>query len=825
MTDPITRLNTALEGRYRIERQLGEGGMATVYLARQFEPVRRRVAIKTLASPADSDQVLARFEVERQALALMDHPGIAKIFDAGAIPNGQPYFVMEWVQGERIDAFCDRHRLDVRERVRLVIDVCRAVQHAHQKGIVHRDLKPSNLLVEEGDEAPRPRIIDFGIVKAIAPEAFEGARLTRDDQIVGTPAYMSPEQIQGRDVDTRTDVYALGAVLYELLVGALPFDPRAYAGWLAVAAHLHRDPPTPAQRLAQLSHTQETVAGLRRTTPQALRRVLGGDLQWIVRKAMEKDRTLRYDTVDGLGADLLRFLSNEPTVAHPPSRRYRISKFARRNRTAIAVTAVVGVALSTAGAVALTSRGAARRSAEEVRVEAARAGAVNDFLVDVFGSADPRQDGRELKVVDFLGRASEMASQSFGGAPAAEGALRLALGTTYKGLGLYPEAEQEMRATLALYRASGDRGLPQVLHELGRLLVAQGRSDEAAPLQEEGLTLRRRQAGTRAPLVAVDLNAIAERLILQGDLDPAIAALSEALSIQEDSLDADAEDLSNTRSNLAVGLYSLGRVEEALPLFREALESQKRRLGPDHIDVATGSGNLAIVLQRMGRYDEAEPLLRDALRIDRTAYGNRHDNTARAANNLGLLYQRIGQLNEAEPLLREALAINTALFGEEHREVASNLHNLGLVVRGLGRVDEAVGLFERALAINLRVRPRDHTVPLTRTSLAAAYVTLGQLEEGEAQFRIAREEQVAIRGPDHPDVANLDSFLGECLRRMGRTDEAESLLLGALTSLRRQDEPPRTYLVNTYERLAALYEDLGDAAKAAEYHALAEKTP
>ena len=261
-------------GPYRIIDSLGEGGMGVVYLAEQSEPVRRRVALKILKAGVHSAEVLERFRAERQALAVMDHPGIAKVFDAGVTEDGSPYFAMELVDGSPLTDYCDDRRLSVAQRVRLFVDACRAVQHAHQKGVIHRDLKPSNILVTDVDGLPLPRIIDFGIAKAIQPPEFDGGRLTRDDQVMGTPAYMSPEQIDGSaDVDTRTDIYALGIVLYQLITGALPYDSGAYRGWAAVAAQLHREPPSPAKRIEQLADTQETVSSTAPGPQSASRKV------------------------------------------------------------------------------------------------------------------------------------------------------------------------------------------------------------------------------------------------------------------------------------------------------------------------------------------------------------------------------------------------------------------------------------------------------------------------------------------------------------------------------------------------------------------------
>ena len=406
---PVERLNAALEGRYRIERELGEGGMGVVYLAEQSEPVQRKVALKILKPGSDSEDVLARFEAERQALAVMDHPSIAKVFDAGVTDDGRPYFVMELVTGAPMAEFCDERRLTIRQRIELFVEVCHAVQHAHQKGVIHRDLKPSNILVSHDDGRPYPRIIDFGIAKATGAGVFDGTQLTRDDEVIGTPAYMSPEQIDGSgDVDTRTDIFALGVILYEILLGALPYDASAYRGWAAVAAQMHRDPPTPARRFAELADTQKTIAELRSTTPTQLKRELSGDVGWIVSRAMEKDRDRRYETVNAMELDLERLLAHEPVRARGATTAYVVRKFVRRNRLGVAfggamVLGLIGFSIVTSVQ--------AERIAEARNRAIQRQGQAEDLLSFLVG--DLRSNLTSLGRLDLLDDVANQALEYF----------------------------------------------------------------------------------------------------------------------------------------------------------------------------------------------------------------------------------------------------------------------------------------------------------------------------------------------------------------------------------------------------------------------------
>ncbi|NNM05615.1 MAG: serine/threonine protein kinase, partial [Gemmatimonadetes bacterium] len=442
-------------GSFSILSILGEGGMGIVYLAEQTEPVRRSVALKVLSQADASAEILARFAAERQALAVMDHPSIAKVFDAGTTEDGRPYFVMEVVEGSTIVQFCNDRKMGIRDRVALFADVCKAVQHAHQKGVIHRDLKPSNVMVSEVDGWPLPRVIDFGIAKAVEPDEFDGAGLTRKDQVIGTPAYTSPEQIlESADVDTRSDVYSLGVLLYELLVGSLPFDPESYRGWASVAATLHRDPPTLVRRLTELAQEAETLAGQRGTTSSLLLKELTGDLEWIVSRAMEKERDHRYETANGLALDLERFLADEPVRARTTGTAYRIRKFVRRNRIGVGVGLAAGLGLVVfAGAMAVQADRVARaRDEAETRQEQA------EGLID-FMLGELRDELEPIGRLDILAGVGEQA------------------------LGYFSTLPQEFFSDDELQSRS------QALYQVGKVREDQGSFPEALAAYEESLRL------------------------------------------------------------------------------------------------------------------------------------------------------------------------------------------------------------------------------------------------------------------------------------------------------------------------------------------------
>jgi serine/threonine-protein kinase len=509
-------------GPYKLLQKLGEGGMGAVYLAEQEQPIRRRVAVKIIKANVDSGHILGRFEQERQALALMDHPNIAKVFEAGkmdagadALPGtawqGRPYFVMELVKGIPITQYCDQERLSPRERLQLLIPVCQAVQHAHQKGIIHRDLKPSNVIIALYDGKPIPKVIDFGVAKATGQKLTERTMFTEVGQIIGTLEYMAPEQaeLNNLDIDTRSDIYSLGVILYELLTGAPPFTGKqlrsaAFAEMLRMIREV--DPPRPSTKL---SHCEElpSIAAKRKLEPRKLTRLMHGDLDWIVMKALEKDRGRRYETATGLAMDLERYLHDDPVLAGPPGASYRLHKFLRRNRgpvlaaTLVLLALVLGVVLSSwqafrakqAEASALRAEGQALAQKRRADEEAAIARAVSEFLRnDLLGQADPRaQSGgaqspvRNVTLRTILDRAAARIPGRFREQPLVEAAIRETIGSAYHGLGEYDLAQLHLEAAATVYRDSlggGDVVTLACEHNLAHLYKEQGQYAKAEAL-------------------------------------------------------------------------------------------------------------------------------------------------------------------------------------------------------------------------------------------------------------------------------------------------------------------------------------------------------
>ena len=523
-------------GRYKLLQKIGEGGCGIVYMAEQVEPVRRRVALKVIRLGMDTREVIARFEAERQALALMDHPNIARVLDAGATATGRPYFVMELVRGIKITDYCDQHNLPTAERLKLFLQVCHAIQHAHQKGVIHRDIKPSNILVSLHDDVPVAKVIDFGIAKAIGHRLTDKTVFTRFEQFIGTPAYMSPEQAGASelDIDTRSDIYALGVLLYELLTGRTPFDPKqlAQAGLEEILRRIREEePPKPSTRLSTLAQAELTTAAQRRQVePPRLISLLRGDLDWIVMKCLEKNRTRRYETASALAQDIQRHLGNEPIAARPPSKLYRLWKLVRRNKLAFAAGATVATSLViglTVATILFFRERTARRQADE---QAAIAKAVSDFLQnDLLRQADSRvqADARfkadaNLTVREALERASQRIGERFTDQPLTELAIRLAIGDALRGVGHEAQAVPHFLRAMELSEVKLGPDHPDTVKRMDDLAAAYidaGHPERALPLLEKTLKLRKAKLGPTYPDTLTTMYNLGEAYELAGNLN------------------------------------------------------------------------------------------------------------------------------------------------------------------------------------------------------------------------------------------------------------------------------------------------------------------
>jgi serine/threonine protein kinase/tetratricopeptide (TPR) repeat protein len=777
----------ATVGPYHLLQRLGEGGMGEVWLAEQTRPVHRSVALKIIKAGMDTAQVIARFEAERQALAVMDHPGIATVFDGGSTPEGRPYFAMEYVKGEPITAYADRYRLSTAARLDLFICVCEAVQHAHQKGVIHRDLKPSNVLVTLQDDHPVPKIIDFGVAKATTQHLTERSLFTELGVLIGTPEYMSPEQAEltGLDIDTRTDVYALGVLLYELLTGALPLDRKLLRdkGLDELRRTIREVEPTrPSTRITQQGPASTEAAKHRHTEPARLASQLRGDLDWITMKALEKDRTRRYDTALGLANDVRRHLRNEPVLAGPPSAAYRTKKFVRRHRFGVGAAATF-VLLLVALAVTMTIQ--AQRIARErdrANREATVARQVSEFLVGMFKGSDPFEGrGRELTAREVLDRGSQRMRTELRDQPEVRATLMDTMGRVYLELGKYDTAAQLAEEALRYREGAFGRDSLEVastLNSMGAIKGQQGAFIEAERMLLEALDIQRRRLGQENPRVAETLLTLGEVRYASGDWPGAERTLRESLGMYRKVVGSDDLWLANALNDLALVLERLSKREECEALYRESLAIRRKRLGNDHPYVAQTLNNIALLYSSQGKAPQAEPLLQEALVSNRKAFGDIHPAVGTNLSNLALVYRDMGNLLKAEEYCRKVVELDTQIFGENNPSVAGDIQMLGGVLKRQKKLKEAESAFRKALQIKLKHFPSDHW-----------------------------------------QVATTKNLLGDCLMDEEDYTAAEPLLIESAGIIMKQfgGSHERTQAATT--RVVTLYERWGKPTQAAEWRA------
>jgi non-specific serine/threonine protein kinase/serine/threonine-protein kinase len=782
------RAETQMIGPYRLLQQIGEGGMGEVWLAEQETP-RRQVALKLIRPGMDTKQVIARFEIERQALALMDHPCIAKVFDAGETPRGRPYFVMEYVKGDSIVEYCDKNRLSTEDRLKLLIDVCDGIEHAHHKAVIHRDLKPSNILVTIQKNRPVPKIIDFGVAKATHQNLTERTLHTQLGQLIGTLEYMSPEQAEmtGVDVDTRTDVYSLGVILYQLLAGALPFDSNVLrkAGWEESRRIIReQDPVRPSTRVSSADDTAAAVARHRRSEPSSLVRELRGDLDWIVMKALEKDRTRRYGSPNEMAADLERYLKNEPILARPASTAYRAGRFVRRHRFGVAVAGLVSLLV-----IAFTAATAvqARRIALErdrANQQAAVATQVSDFLIELFETSDPEESqGENVTAREILDRGAERIEQELTDQPEVQARLMSSIGWVYHTVGLFDDSERLLRRAIELQRAHLGPEHPETLESMAALnetLYRQGRYNELEALDVELLELRRRVLGEDHPDTLDSYEAVGVTYLDQGRYAEAQPLLQHVLEARRRTLGEEDPATLSAHYNLASMNYSLGRPQQAAEMYRELLEIQRRVEGENGRSTLTTQGALGRALAVLGRYQESEALLRKTLEGRQKLLGPEHDGTLMTVGELAGVIGDQGRHTEAEEQFRELVETRYRISGPDHPRTRSALRGHGLELMALGRYDEADEQLTLALDRERRFMGDEHPGTLAyERSLARLRIAEGRFDEA---LEILEPNVAAVRtAPGDPlDLADALTLCGEALQAVGPSGESEFALAEAL---------------------------------------------
>ena len=810
-------------GRYKLLSILGEGGMGIVYLAEQKRTIRRQVALKVIKPGMDSKRVIARFEAERQALALLDHPNIAHVHDAGTTENGRPYFVMEYVKGLSITEYCDHHKLTIEDRLNLFRQVCLAVHHAHQKGIIHRDIKPSNILVSLQDDQAIPKIIDLGVAKALAQPLTERTLTTEDSQLLGTPEYMSPEQADMAivDIDTRSDIYSLGVLLYVLLTGVLPFDYTTFRkGGIEHIRQVIRetDPKTPSTRLTNLGEEAKKVAESRRTEIATLAKKLHKELEWIPLKAMRKERVERYRSASELADDIENYLKGAPLIAGPPSTVYRLKKFVRRNRAlvtgiaAVMAILIVGIVVSTVLAI-----GQAKARAE--------AQAVSDFLRhSVLESLDSyRVGGRQITIRSVLDAASKSLNdeKKLEHWPLAEADIRATLGFAYWSLGLYEQAASHDERALEIRRAhlsKEDTLLQSIMETLGWVYFDQCRFKEAEKLfveaVEANLGVEDEDNWWDAP---ISMNMLASLYIVQGRFREANEYCLKAMEIVRSHL---GEPLVSNIHTLACCYYLQGRYKEAEEQFRKALEIGQRDLGKTDWHTLSMMRDFSELCCDLGRYDEAEQLLTNVMNFGRSSWDDEHPERLKIMASLGWLYYNQGQYEQAEDVLRSALKTAQQVLGDEHTTTANCMHRLGTVYLKQGQYDQAEPLLTNAWDVLCRLLSNDNWASLTvKNTLCKLYMARGHFAKAESLLIEALEISRRTLGDDHPLTLTTVNNLAIVNKEQAKYKDAEDLLIEAVEGRIQKLGKQHPDTIESMKDIIELYEAWSKPQQAAQWRA------
>ncbi len=777
-------------GPFKVLQPIGEGGFGSVFEAEQEHPVRRRVALKIIKLGMDTREVIVRFEAERQALAMMDHPHIARVLDAGATDSGRPYFVMELVKGESITSYSSKHKLPIEQRLQLFEQVCAAVQHAHTKGIIHRDLKPNNVLVSTQDNAPFAKVIDFGIAKATSGRLTDRTMFTEINLMMGTPAYMSPEQAEGSaDIDTRTDIYSLGVILYELLTDSTPLDSNTLrsASYAEVQRIIREvEPPRPSARLSQSITTQADVASRRQTEPRKLSGTVRGELDWIVMKAIEKDRVRRYETPAALAADVRRYLDGEAVLAAPPSTVYRARKYVMRHKGAMAAVSLIVISLL-AGIIGFASQAhIARQQAERAQKQEqiAQQNAndlkqVADFEAAMLGQVNPVQAGKLL--ADDM-RKKYAASLVRDGVPEDGRAQQLAafdaiwqrVNATDAARGVIDQSVLRPAAALIDAKFAAQ---PLIAAQLRMSLAARysdmGLLDAAIPLQRAALATRRQLLGENNPETAtaeLDMGSLLQRKGEFAQSEPYyLAALKTARAVAGE----DNEYTLAILGNLALMYGDQGRFALAEHNYRKVLEARQRVLGKSHPDTLLAMQNLGALLRTERKYDQAEPYLREAAAGQEKVSGPNADYTFYAEGNLVLLAEARGQYDTAERQIADVLKRARRTFGEEYPTTLLASIIMGGILDREGKHDLAESLLVGVESASGRTLTGDNAFwfGMLRWHLGHARSALGRYPQAEADL-LAAQSLLA-----RPHVAQEPDDLRECTQSLielyTRWDHAE----------------------------------------------------
>jgi non-specific serine/threonine protein kinase/serine/threonine-protein kinase len=787
-------------GNYRLRERLGEGGMGEVYLADQEQPIKRTVALKIIRPGMESRTVLARFESERQALAMMDHRNIARALDAGVMEDGRPYFVMEYVEGITITAYCDQERLTTNERLELLAQVCDGLHHAHQKAIIHRDIKPGNVLVTLVEGVPVPKIIDFGIAKAADEPLLQRTLCTELGQVIGTPEYMSPEQAQlgGSSVDTRTDIYSIGVLMYEVLVGVLPFDPKELrrAGFDEILRKIREDdPPRPSTRLGTLGPATAETTAKRRSTAHRLSSELRGDLDWITMKALEKDPARRYGSATEVAQDIRRHLRFEPVSAGPPGAGYRLAKFVRRHRVGVGVAGALALFLAVFLTTTIVQAGVIARERDRANEEAQGAREIAAFLTGLFRRADPGQaKGADVTAREILHAGAQEIAQ-LDDRPRTQAAFLETIGDVYGVIGLYDEGQDLLERAVAIRERqqpqtkAAELALAASLHKLANLLLRAGDSASGLPLARRAAEIYERLTGESLEL-AEGLNSVGNGLQNIGEFAESEAVHRRALALRE-QLGADDRDIGVSLHNLGTLRFLQDDLVEAEHFYRRAIAICEAHGEADSASMGTTLHTLAMVYAMQERFDEALELEQRSLEIREQVLGPEHPYVALSLRSLAEILAKLGQGERAEPLAARAVAIGDAAWGPDVPDVWWLRRGHAEVLNAIGRSEQALAIMEPLVE---RVARTEHRIEysLHLAELADTYRRLRRYDESKAAWERCLEDAVEGLYEDSAELADHRLGFARTLRDSGEITAARALFasaLGRIEAKRGADHP------------------------------------